>query len=147
MRPFAKVTDADIASSAVKAIELNDSIPTSKIHVTVKQGYVYLTGTVDWKFEKDAAAKAVAHLRGMLGVINNLDVKTRISSIVVKEKIEEALTRSAELDARRLIVETHDSTVDLWGNVKTWSEKREAERAAWASPGVTLVNSHLHIVP
>lgn len=65
----------------------------------------------------------------------------------MKDKIEEAFRRSAELEARRLMVTAHDGTVELWGNVRNWAEKRAAEHASWSAPGVTMVDSHLKIVP
>jgi osmotically-inducible protein OsmY len=147
VRPIFKITDAEIAGTAIKAIEMRSNIPKEAIKVTVKEGYIYLSGTVDWKYQKDAAENAVAHLFGSKGVFNSIEVKARVSDIVVKDKIEEAFRRNAEIDARRLMITAHDTTVELWGNVRSWTEKREAERAAWAAPGVTAVNSHLHIVP
>lgn len=147
VRPYLKVTDAEIASTAIRALELRSNLPKDRIKVAVKESYIYLSGSVDWKFQKESAENAVAHLHGAKGVVNNIEVKAAVSNLVVKDKIEEALRRSAEVEARRLMVTSHDTTVDLWGNVRTWTEKREAERAAWAAPGVTTVNSHLHIVP
>lgn len=147
VRPIFKITDAEIAGTAIKAIETRSNLPKEEIKVTVKEAYIYLSGTVDWKYQKEAAENAVAHIYGCKGVFNSIEVKARVSGVVVKDKIEEAFRRNAEVDARRLTVTAHDTTVDLWGNVRTWTERREAERAAWAAPGVTAVNSHLHIVP
>ena len=145
--PLFKVTDSDIAATAVSALESRSNIPSENIKVTVKGEYIYLDGKVELKFQKEAAENAVNHVRGAKGVINNIEVKPEVSSSDVQDKIVEAFRRSAALDARRLMVTAYDGTVELWGNVRNWTEKREAERASWAAPGVTKVNSHLHIVP
>ena len=145
--PLFESSDSEIASMAVAALESRSNVPSKDIRVTVKDKFIHLDGKVDWKFQKDAAAKAVNHIFGAKGVKNNIEVEPKISSSDVKEKIEEAFRRSAELDARRLMVTAHDGTVELWGNVRNWTEKRAAERASWSAPGVTKVESNIHIVP
>lgn len=147
VKPLFKVTDSDIAATAVAALEARSNVPSKDIKVTVKGEFIYVDGKVDWKFQKEAAENAVNHICGAKGVINRIEVTPKVTSSDVKDKIEEAFRRSAELDARRLTVTAHDGTVELWGNVRNWSEKRQAERASWAAPGVTRVDSHLHIVP
>ena len=149
--PIMKVTDSDIAARAVSALEARSNIPSKDIKVIVKDEFIYLEGKVEWKFQKDAAENAVNYLLGAQGVINNIKIRptvssTKISSTEIKNKIEEAFRRSAEVDADRLVVTTHDGIVELRGNVRTWAEIREAERVSWAAPGVTKVDSHLHII-
>src|ERR1700730_314235 len=98
VKPSSTRTDPEIARDAIHELESHISIPSDKIKVTVKNGWVTLEGSVDWQYQKTLADSAVKKLRGVIGVTNNIEVKPRVSPIEIKEKIEEALKRSAELD-------------------------------------------------
>src|SRR3989440_5657399 len=112
-------TDPEIARDVVHELDSHVSIPSDKIKVTVKNGWVTLEGTVDWKYQKSLAESAVKRLRGVIGVFNNIEVKPQVSPTEIKSKIEEALRRNAELDARRITVETDGSIVRLYVNVRS----------------------------
>jgi osmotically-inducible protein OsmY len=140
-------TDSDIALAAVNALKWNSQVPAGKITVTVRQGWVTLKGEVDWNYQRDTAARVVRELLGVIGVENGITVKPRVSVADVESKIEAALKRSAEIDARRINVGVTDGKVVLSGNVRSWAEREEARRAAWAAPGVRDVDDRISVVP
>jgi osmotically-inducible protein OsmY len=140
-------TDTEIAQAAVAALKWNTVVPDDRVTVTAANGWLTLNGTLDGQYQKDAAARAVRDLMGVKGVTNNITVQPRVKTIDVRDKIEAAFKRSAEIDARRINVNATDGKVILSGNVHSWAERQEAERAAWAAPGVTQVEDRLTIMP
>ena len=140
-------TDTEIAQTAVAALKWTTMVPADRVTVTVTNGWLSLNGTLDWQYQKDAAARTVRDLTGVKAVTNNIIVQPRVKTVDVRDKIEAAFKRSAEIDARRINVTAQDGKVTLSGNVHSWSERQEAKRAAWAAPGVTQVDDHLAIVP
>lgn len=140
-------TDTEIAQAVVNALKWNTTIPSDRVTVTVANGWLTLNGTLDWQYQKDTAARAVRDLTGVKGVTNNVSVQPRVKTLDVRDKIEAAFKRSAQIDARRINVTATDGKVILSGNVHSWAERQEAERAAWAAPGVTNVDDRLTIVP
>jgi osmotically-inducible protein OsmY len=144
-----KRTDEDLARAAVRALKDRVSVPHDRIKVIVREGWITLEGAVEWSYQRAAAEKAVRHLRGLKGVINLITVKSRLSPspAEIKAQIEDALRRSAELDAERIAVEVEGSKVFLRGRVRSWVERAEAELVAWRAPGVTLVENHITVEP
>jgi osmotically-inducible protein OsmY len=140
-------TDKDIAQAVLGALKWDYEVPEEKITVTVKQGYVTLEGSVDWQYQKDAAARVVRYLNGVSSVTNLIKIKPQVRSSDVTNQIEDAFRRKAVLDARRINISSDDGEVTLQGSVSSWSERDEAVEAAWAAPGVTFVRDDLTIVP
>ena len=141
-----ELTDTELAQAAVTALRWNTMVPREQVTITAANGWLTLNGTLDWQYQKDAAARAVRDLTGVKGVTNDIILKPRATTDV-RDKIEAAFKRSAEIDARRVNVTVVGGKVILSGTVHSWAERREAELAAWAAPGVTQVEDRLTIIP
>lgn len=139
-------TDSDIAAAAVRGLEWDAGIPAGKITVSVSKGWVTLKGDVEWQYQKLDAERVVRRLWGVKGVTNLIAVKPEATPSELKRKIEQALLRSAEVDAKSITVEVQGSKAILRGKVRSWAEKRQAEQAAWLAPGITSVENKIDIV-
>lgn len=135
--------DPEIALDATAAIK--HQLPTAwdQVKITVAAGRVTLEGDLEWRYQRELAEDSVRRLRGVTGVTNRIRIVTKVMPNKIKERIEEAFTRSAEVDAAHVKVEAKGSEVILRGTVRSWAEREEAERAAWAVPGVTQVDNQV----
>lgn len=138
-------TDAEIAEAAINALTWDITVPDDKIHVKVEHGWITLVGHLDYGYQKTAAEKAVRNLVGVKGVYNLLTTKPLADAREVKQEISRLFHKNIQRDLDHIVVETHDSTVELRGQVSSWSEKQEATKAAWNTPGVAKVENYITI--
>ena len=138
-------TDVDIAKRAVDKLEWNLLVPANTVTVKVDNGWLTLRGEVNHDYQRRAAERAVRDVPGVRGVSNLITIKPKVEPEDLKEKIERTFTRQAELDARNISVEVAGRTVTLRGSVRSWAERREAEKIAYAAPGVTLVHNEIRV--
>ena len=136
-------SETEIASAAASALEWDSAIPQDCIEVKVENGWITLTGKLEWQYQSQRAAEDVAHLRGVKGVTNLIVVTPIVSPTDVRAKIVAALERSAELDASRVRIEVSAGSVTLRGSLSTWGERDAATRAAWSAKGVTGVTNDI----
>ncbi|WP_019936499.1 BON domain-containing protein [Bordetella sp. FB-8] len=138
--------DDQIAKRALDIIAWNVAIPQETIQVKVQEGWVTLTGSVPWQFQRDAATSSVRRLSGVLGVNNLITIAPHVHASDVKATIQAALHRNADVDAAAIRVDVDGSNkITLTGKVKSWAERTAAERAAWSIAGVDSVEDRLSI--
>jgi osmotically-inducible protein OsmY len=139
-------TDADIATDAVRALDLRPAVPAT-VQAVVHEGHVTLTGKVGWLYQARAAEKAVRHIKGVRGVFNHIEVAGGAVARDVRHRIVEALHRAADLDARHVSIRVHGGVATLAGAVTTWQQRETAERAAASAPGITRVQNEIRVEP
>lgn len=139
LTPAQTRSDGDIALAVENALQWHVSVPERNLRVKVEKGWVTLAGEVDWDFQRMAAAQAVRPLSGVRGLSNQITLKPRATPADIGERVTAALKRHAQREARNIWASVSGSTVTLHGHVDAWSDRVEAQTAAWAAPGVTKV--------
>lgn len=137
-----KTNDSEIAKRVADILEWDPLVPRG-LDVTVEDGVVKLTGTVDWHYQKELAFEDVSKISGVVRIDNGIEVKPPLSTVDVRKRIEQAFERSADLEAEAIHVQTKGGKVILSGKVSSWNKRNVAERAAWAAPGVTEIEDEL----
>lgn len=143
--PSHRRSDTDIATSAEQALKWNVVVPRDVVSVTVDHGWVTLRGTVDWDFQRRSVEKAIRPLMGVVGISNEMVLKTQPKAVELSRKIEEALTRQAIREAKHIKISVDGNTVKLTGTVHSWQEREAAQGVAWSAPGVRVVLNELHV--
>jgi osmotically-inducible protein OsmY len=138
-------TDAEIAAAAVTSLKWHVWVPND-IQATVSKGWITLIGHVNWEYQRSAARDAVCFMPGVQGVSNNITLKPTVQPLAVKDEIEKALVRNAEIDAGTVKVAAAGGSVTLSGSVRSWGEKDQAGMAAWNAPGVNAVQNDIKVL-
>lgn len=138
--------DSDVARDATRVLELRTTVPPT-VQLVVRNGHVTLTGNVSWLFQRTAAEDAVRHVRGVLSVVNHIEITPSSVERDVRHRIVEALHRNADLDARQVVVTVDGNVATLTGRVGSWLQRESAERAAASAPGITRVSDQIVVLP
>ena len=138
-------SDTEIATAVEHVLGWNTSSPQDRVKVTVEKGWVTLSGELDWNFQRRAVERMVRPLKGVLGITDNIRLKTLPISVNLSARIQDALTRQAMREARRIDITVDGSVVTLSGRVHSWAERNAAEGVTWSAPGVSRVVNQLVI--
>lgn len=138
--------DDEIARRVLDVLRWSTTLPADAVKVKVQGGWLTLTGAVEWNFQREAAARAVRDMSGVKGVTNNIIITPKATPADLRDRIERALKRQAELDMNNIRVEVVDGAVTLEGKVHSLAERRMAEQAVWAAPGIREVRDRLSVV-
>lgn len=137
--------DAEIARLAENVLQRIPTLPRNGVKLMVENGWIILSGEVDWEYQRQAAAGGVRFLPGVVGVSDNIVVKPAVSLGSVKSRIEAALKRKAIADGQNIGVEVSGADVTLTGTVHNWLERELAAHSAWDTPGVRNVVDKLTV--
>ena len=137
--------DNELKAEIVNAFKWNWKTLNDTIKVSVINGWVSLSGEVEWNYQKEAAKEAVTNLIGVKGVSNNIDIKSQSLFKIDKTILRLALQNHLGLDSKDIEIEVADSDITLKGTVESWYQKEIAGRIAWKTPGVIIVHNELVI--
>ncbi|ABM37608.1 BON domain-containing protein [Polaromonas naphthalenivorans] len=140
-----KRSDSEIAQAAATSLRLNSLVPYDKIKVLVENGWVTLSGEVDWSYQLVRAEQCIRPLAGVHGIYNRIAIKPRASGRNIGEQITAALTRQAMREARHISVEVEGGVVTLKGTVHSLAEREAAVGAAFSAQGVSRVVDKLKV--
>lgn len=141
-----KVGDDEIAKRALSILKWCEVLPDSDPQVTVENGWITLEGKAPWQYQRASAEQAIRKLNGIVGITNRIAVVPTVSPGDVKGKIEKALKRRSEDEARGIKVSINDGNiVMLEGKVRTWNDRVAIEEAAWSVPGVHTVDDRITV--
>ncbi len=147
VRPVHSHTHADdeIAKRALNMLNWDVMVPTEDVQVKVQQGWLTLSGAVEWQYQRTAAEDDVRKLSGVLGVTNLITIKPRAQGDDLKERIEDALKRNALIEAHNIKIDINNGNVTLEGRVHGWHAREVLETAVWAAPGVKSVDDRVTV--
>jgi osmotically-inducible protein OsmY len=137
-------SDTDIAAAVWHVLSWSTSIPAG-VKLTVENGWVTLSGELDWDFQRQAVERIARPLKGVVGITDNIQLKTLPTPGNLPKRIHDALTRQAMGEARRIKISVAGSVVTLRGHVHSWAERGSAEGTTWSAPGVSQINNQLTI--
>jgi osmotically-inducible protein OsmY len=145
LAPSHRRSDTEIATAIEQALRWNTVVPVAQVQVTVDNGWVTLRGDVEWDYQRRSVEKAIRPLMGVVGISNEMTIRTRVAPADLQLRIAGALKRQAEREARRLDIRVEGGCVTLRGNVHSWYERDAAQGAAWSAPGVRMVVNEINI--
>lgn len=143
--PLYNRTDTEIAEAVINALKMHSAIQEEKVKIKVENGIVKLEGEVEWEFQRQKIKNTAENITGVRTVLNLITLKPQTTPNDVERKISAAFHRSATIDASKVKAEVMGNKVILRGTVRSFSEKEDAETAAWSAPGVLSVESHLKV--
>lgn len=144
--PETSRSDEDIAATAVERLAWNVAIPSDAVKITVEDGWITLTGEVDWHYQKVAAEQDLRPLHGVVGVTNKITIIAGDRASDISDEIMHALHRSWFFDPKTIDVDVDNGTVRLSGTVRSTHERQVAAATAWSTPGVIDVMNNIQVV-
>lgn len=138
-------TDAEITDAAKNALLWDSTVPDNNIKVEVENAWITLKGEVEWHYQKTNAENVVANLTGSRGITNSIKIKSNVETDNPEDRIKKAMSRYAAIDEDQIDVKVQGNRAVLNGLVSNWTERKQAERAAWSTPGILEVDNQISI--
>ncbi len=138
-------TDTEIAAAIEHVFSWSTPVSREKVRITVNDGWINLSGELDWNFERRAVEKLIRPLKGVVGITNNISLKSHVIPQSISNRIKETLHKQVSQKAPNIDIYVDGSIITLRGQVQSLAEKNAMEGTTWSAPGVSKVNSQLTI--
>jgi osmotically-inducible protein OsmY len=140
--------DAELRAGVLEALMLDNAVPES-VCVKVEDGFVTLTGTAKWEYQREAAEVVAGGIVGARHVDNEIELvqPTSPDASEVKERIARALGRKGAAESDQLRISASAGKVTITGSLRSWSQHDDAIAAAWGTPGVTELEDRIAVAP
>lgn len=139
-------SDEAIAAAAIERLSWDVSVPTDTVQVKVENGWVTVSGQVDYYYQKNAPEQDIRPLIGVIGVSNQITIKPQVDAGNISDNIMHALHRSWFFDPKTIQVSVVGGRVKLTGTANSAYDKEVAASTAWMAPGVTNVENDLAVL-
>ena len=137
--------DDDLRGDVREALMLDGSVPMT-VDARARAGFVTLTGTAQWRYQREEAESRTAEVPGVIDIDNAITLTPALEEGDAGDAIMAAFRRNAVLEADELSVEAVlNGVVILSGTVRSWAAHDHAVAAAWSAPGVTQVDDRIRI--
>jgi len=137
--------DEDLRGDVLEVLMLEGSVPMT-VDAQARDGFVTLTGTVEWHYQRETAESRAASVPGAVGIDNAIALAQAPDAGAAGDAIIRALRRDAVLDADGLSVEIlSGGLVILSGTVSSSAAHDHAVAAAWFAAGVTNVDDRIGV--
>lgn len=139
-------TDVDVSRSVANVLDLMSPEYSQRIKIMVEEGWLTLSGDVEWNFQRNAVLRYVSHVRGVKGVSNDINIHPIHIARDVKEEVRAALQRRAIQDIDAITISIDGPDIILSGSVHSWSEKSLVKHAVLCTPGVRNVTDNVKVI-
>jgi len=141
------MTDRNIADAIEEELTFDQAVNENDIDISVSEGVVTLSGSVDNLITKERAEKISGTVKGVRSVINNIDVNPYWgrNDREIENDAEQALLHDPATETWELDVEVDNNVATIKGTVDSWQEMKLAEKVVKGVRGVAEINNEVDI--
>jgi len=143
--------NAELQRDVLDELLWDPSINASKVELASHDGVVTLSGSIGSFTEKYAAARDARRVRGVMSVVDDIDVRLppaeERTDADLAGAAKDALRWNRVVPDERIFISAENGRITLTGEVPYHYQREAAYDAVRSLVGVRGVNNHIRIVP